>query len=120
MPLGSLILILTSVTLSALAQIAFKVGVSSSLEAANPAILGPFANLLSPFVLVGLGLYGVGAFVWLAALSRVELSQAYPFVGLGFALTTFAGWCFFGDQISAPRLVGIALIFGGIVLVARS
>jgi drug/metabolite transporter (DMT)-like permease len=120
MPLSSLILILTSVTLSALAQVALKIGVSSSPVAGAPAILAPFANLLSPFILVGFGLYGFGALVWLAALYRVELSQAYPFVGVGFAFTTFAGWWLFGDQISGQRLVGIALIFGGIVLVAKS
>jgi multidrug transporter EmrE-like cation transporter len=57
--------------------------------------------------------------LWLSALGRVELSQAYPFVGVGFALTTLAGWWFFGDHISVQRLAGIALLVGGIVLVPR-
>jgi multidrug transporter EmrE-like cation transporter len=120
MQLESLALILVSVTLSAVAQIAFKLGVSSPPNGEIRAVLGPVAMLLAPGVLVGLALYSVGTLLWLSALGRVELSQAYPFVGVGFALTTLAGWWCFGDHISVQRLAGIALLVVGIVLVARS
>ena len=120
MSASSLALVLISVALSAVAQVAFKYGVSSDPGQSAHAFLGPLAKLLAPGVLVGLALYGIGTLLWLTALGRVELSQAYPFVGLGFALTTLAGWWLFGDHISAQRLAGIALIVGGIVLVARS
>jgi len=120
MSFASLALILTSVTLSALAQVAFKVGVSSAPYDEVRAIFGPLAILLTPGVLIGLTLYGVGTLLWLTALGRVELSQAYPFVGIGFVLTTLAGWLLFADHISLQRLIGIAFVVGGIVLVARS
>ena len=62
---------------------------------------------------------GIGAFLWLMALGRVELSQAYPFVGIGFALTTRAGWYLLMTRF--PRSAfGIALVIGGIVLVGKS
>lgn len=117
---GSLALILSSVALSAVAQIAFKLGVSATPTDEVRAVLGPFAMLLTPGVLVGLTLYGVGTLLWLTALGRVELSQAYPFVGIGFALTTLAGWWLFGDSITIQRLAGIAFVVGGIILVAGS
>ena len=120
MSLNSLILILASVTLSAVAQVAFKFGVSSDPGQAARAILGPLAKLMTLGVLVGLGLYAVGTILWLTALERVDLSQAYPFAGVGFALTTLAGWWLFGDALSAERLTGIALVIIGIILVARS
>jgi multidrug transporter EmrE-like cation transporter len=120
MPFGSLALILVSVTLSAMAQIAFKLGVSSTPTAEVRAIFGPLAMLLAPGVIVGLALYGFGTIIWLRALGQVQLSQAYPFVGIGFALTTLAGWWFFGDDLSAKRVGGIVLVVCGIVLVARS
>ena len=116
----SLILILVSVTFSAVAQIAFKFGVSSDLGQDAQTLFGTLLRMLSPGILVGLLLYGIGAFLWLLALGRVELSQAYPFVGFGFVLTTLAGWYLFDDQISPQRLVGIALVIGGIVLVGKS
>jgi multidrug transporter EmrE-like cation transporter len=120
MPLTSLALILVSVALSAMAQIAFKFGVSSTPTGAARAIFGPLAILLTPGVVTGLSLYGFGTLLWLMALRQVQLSQAYPFVGIGFALTTLAGWWLFGDDISAKRLTGIVLVVCGIVLVARS
>ena len=97
MSLSSLSLILLSVTLSAIAQIAFKFGMSSDFSQGTRALFGPFSALLTPGVSLGLALYGVGTLLWLTALGRVELSQAYPFVGFGFVLTTLAGWCLFGD-----------------------
>lgn len=120
MTLASFLLILVSVTLSALAQIAFKIGVSSPPHASATWLLGPLAILSTPGVLVGLALYAVGTILWLSALGRVELSQAYPFVGMGLALTTFAGWWLFGDQLSPTRLLGISLVAVGILFIARS
>jgi multidrug transporter EmrE-like cation transporter len=117
---GSLSLIIISVTLSAVAQIAFKLGVSSQPPAVANSPGSVLVVLSSPGVLVGLALYGLGTILWLTALRQVELSQAYPFVGIGFALTTIAGAGLFGDVMSAQRLSGICLIFAGIVLIARS
>ena len=120
MTLGSLALILVSVALSATAQIAFKFGASSPPSLVAKSLLGPFALLTVPAVFAGFALYGIGAVIWVTALGRVELSQAYPFVGIGFAITTFAGWWLFGDTITATRLFGIAMVVLGVVVVARS
>lgn len=117
----SLALVLCSITLSALAQIAFKFGVRSATGMSpGRTSLSPLALVFSPGVIVGLALYAIGTLIWLNALERIELSQAYPFVGLGFALTTVAGWWLFEDTLSAQRLIGIALVVGGIILISRS
>lgn len=113
-------LILISVTLSAIAQIFFKFGVSGRPSELAKNLLGPLAMLLTPGVMLGLALYAVGTVLWLTALGRLELSQAYPFVGVGFALTTLAGWWLFGDDLSVQRLSGVVLIVAGITLLARS
>ena len=93
MPVASLTLILISVSLSALAQIAFKFGVSTTSSERAGGLQGALQMLTTPGVLIGLLLYAIGTVLWLTALRRIELSQAYPFVGVGFALTTLAGWC---------------------------
>lgn len=114
--------IIASVTLSAIGQICFKFGLMSVNRSSG--MSDPVQNvvlaLLTPGVLAGLGFYGIGTLLWLSALSRMELSQAYPFVGLGFALTTLSGWWLFSDQLSLLRLVGIAVILMGVTLVART
>lgn len=115
------LLILSSVTLSALAQLALKVGTAAAARGRTAGVGGEMLGLAqSPMVLLGLGLYGVGAVLWLFVLGRVPLSLAYPFVGMGFVLTMLAGLFFLGESVGPARLVGTLLIAGGCVLVARS
>jgi multidrug transporter EmrE-like cation transporter len=122
MSLSSLAIVLLSVTLSALGQICFKFGLNSVSHSGAPA--GGLQNvtlaLLTPGVVAGLGFYAVGTLLWLSALGRLELSQAYPFVSVGFALTTLGGWWLFSDQLSIQRIIGIAIIMFGILLVAKT
>lgn len=121
---GTLVLILLSVTLSACAQVLFKLGVSGVM--ARGGMTGAsrlsqmLAFLLSPGVIGGLTLYGIGTVLWLVVLSGTELSQAYPFVGLGFILTALFGYLFFQDTLNSTRLIGTLLVVAGIVLVAHS
>ena len=123
MTLSTLMLIWISVSLSALAQVAFKFGVSSRPVRDALAVGGAPAAVLSfatsPAILGGLALYGVGTLLWLNVLARTELSQAYPFVGLGFVLTAFLGYALFNDSLGPTRLLGTALVITGIILVAR-
>ena len=123
-----LLLILTSVSLSAVAQYCLKLGVGAAgrvgagmdgpgLDAAGRSIA---AYMLSPLVIVGLFLYALGAVVWLLVLARLPLSAAYPFVGLGFVLTMAIGLFALGEQLTPGRVAGTILIAAGCVLVARS
>jgi len=123
MSLSTLFLILGSVAMATTAQLLLKVGMS---DAGVRALIdgrrwgGVALNLTqNPWVVAGLSLYILGAVVWLLVLARVELSFAYPFVGLGFIITMLFGWWFLGDALSMQRVLGTLLIAGGVVLVAR-
>lgn len=116
-----LILILASVSLSAVAQLALKVGASRAAEGRAGGIGGEVGGLLqSPMVYAGLGLYGLGAALWLFVLARAPLSLAYPFVGIGFILTMLAGALYLNEDVSPVRIAGTLLIAFGCVLVART
>jgi multidrug transporter EmrE-like cation transporter len=123
MTIRVLSLILTSVSLSALAQVSFKIGMSSHNvrvaleEHSNPQTMMSFAT--DPTILGGLALYGIGTLLWLNVLARTELSQAYPFVGLGIVLTGLFGYLLFNETLSPTRLMGTAAVIAGIILVAR-
>ncbi len=122
MTAGTLALILVSVTLSACAQVLFKFGVTPVPgPVVNPSLIGGvISTLLRPGVLGGLTLYGIGTVVWLRALAQTELSQAYPFVGLGFVMTAALGYVMFDEALGPTRLIGIALVIAGVILVGRS
>jgi drug/metabolite transporter (DMT)-like permease len=119
-----LLLILASVALSGLAQVSFKLGVSSGPVSAAvasgslPRLLTAYA--LSPGVIAGLAMYGIGTVVWLGVLARTPLSIAYPFVGLSFIITATLGFLMFGETLTAGRVLGTALVIGGVVLVGRA
>jgi drug/metabolite transporter (DMT)-like permease len=119
-----LLLILLSVTLSGIAQVSFKMGVSTPgvREAMTSGGVSQLvmAFLLSPAVLAGLAMYGVGTLIWLSVLARIDLSLAYPFVGLSFLLTAILGHFLFHEAFHAGRILGTALVVAGVVLVARS
>lgn len=121
MTLRLFLLILASVSLSALAQLALKVGTTAAASGRSAGIGGEIGGLAqSPMILLGLGLYGVGALLWLFVLGRAPLSLAYPFVGIGFILTMLAGAWWLDESLSAARIAGTLMIAAGCVLVARS
>jgi multidrug transporter EmrE-like cation transporter len=120
----ALVLILVSVTISALAQILLKAGMSAPAVQRGLAI-GPSPGTVAavffhPAILGGLCLYFLSALVWLLVLARVQVSLAYPFVALGFVLTAVLGRMVFGEALSPIRIAGTLLICAGVVLLARS
>lgn len=82
--------------------------------------LGPQTNVLalvsSPYLIGGGTLYVAATFTWIWLLSRVELSQAYPFMALSFVIVPLLSMAFLGEQIGYRYWFGIALIVAGIVL----
>lgn len=119
MSLRLFLLILASVALSALAQLALKTGTAAA--ARSRGVGGELVSLVqSPFVIAGLALYALGAVLWLFVLARAPLSLAYPFVGLGFIFTMLAGALVLGEQVTPVRIAGTLLIAAGCGLVARS
>src|SRR5690606_16698845 len=113
-----------SVTISALAQIALKRGMSgptvqTALDGSD-VVQKLIAVGTSPMVFLGLALYAMGAMVWLLVLARVDVSQAYPFVGIGFLITLGFGVLLLGETFTLTRFIGIVCVAVGIAFLSRS
>ena len=119
----SFAMVLTGVLLNAVAQLMLKAGTNAigacQFSAAN---LGPIGWKVAtqPFILGGLGCYVVSVVVWILALSRVEVSIAYPMLSIGYVVNAVAAYFLFGEAVSVQRLVGIGVIILGVYIVARS
>ena len=116
-------LILLGVLLNAAAQLCLKQGMRQVGHFAfSLSNLGPigFKVALNPFVFAGLTCYVVSVVVWLLALSRVEVSYAYPLLSVGYIVTAFAGQLFFDEALGPMRWAGILVICLGVILVTRS
>ena len=116
-------LILLGVLLNATAQLCLKQGMRQvghfAFALNNLAPIG-FKVALNPFVFAGLVCYVVSVVAWLLALSRVEVSYAYPLLSVGYVVTAFAGQLFFGEALGPMRWAGILVICLGVYLVTRS
>lgn len=124
MTLKLFLLVVTCVTISALSQLAMKMGMSGSAVQASLAS-GERAEILwvvmrNPLVVGGLVAYGLGAALWLFVLSKADLSLVYPFVGLGFVLTMLFGLLVLHEDVGLYRILGTLLIATGAYLVAKS
>lgn len=118
-----LLLILSSVLLSAVAQILLKIGMS--VPSVQHAIsVDSFSQVVysiatSFYVLLGLGLYFASAAVWLFVLAKVDVSFAYPFVGLGFVVTMLLAFFINGEVLSTTKIVGTLCIALGVAIIAQ-
>jgi undecaprenyl phosphate-alpha-L-ara4N flippase subunit ArnE len=62
----------------------------------------------------------VAMMLWLAGLSKLDLSYAYPLVSVGYVLVTFLSAVLFHEEVNAQRWLAVAVISSGVVLVAGS
>ena len=116
-------LVMLGVLLNAAAQLLLKAGTNTvgqfEFSGANIVPVGmKFAA--EPHILGGLACYVVSVVVWIMALSRVEVSIAYPMLSVGYVVNAVAAWYLFGEQVTVERLVGIGIIILGVFVVARS
>lgn len=123
MNLVAFMLILAGVLLNAGAQLLLKAGVAP---------LGPLSvdlqNLVSTTfrvlgqwpIVAGLACYVASVCVWIVALSRVDVSVAYPMLSLGYVVNALAAWWLFGEALGPTHWAGMLLILGGVLLMARA
>ena len=72
--------------------------------------------LVNPWIISALAAALAAAVTWMAALTRLDLSHAYPFTSLAFVLVMVASAIFFHEPVSGPKIAGIVLICIGIAI----
>ena len=116
-------LLMTGVLLNAGAQLLLKAGTNAvGVFAFSSDNLVPVGWKLAtePHIVGGLGCYVLSVIVWIMALSRVEVSIAYPMLSIGYVVNALAAWYLFGEAVTLTRLAGIGIIIVGVYIVARS
>jgi multidrug transporter EmrE-like cation transporter len=79
----------------------------------------PLRVLLNGWFIVGLVLYAVSVVNWLVVLDRLAFSVAYPLMSIGYILTLALGVMLFREPLSLTRVLGVAVIIAGVVLITR-
>jgi len=117
------IYIFAMVFLTAYSQVIMRWQVS--LAGALPQGSGPKMQfvlhlLLNPWVLSGIVATFFAGISWMLALTKFELSYAYPFTSLVYMLVLVSGVLFFKDSMSVGRLTGTAVVMLGVLMIAKA
>jgi multidrug transporter EmrE-like cation transporter len=118
------VLILTGVGLNAAAQLLLKLATRPlghftvfNADTLNSSVITLFKSV--PFW-TGMVCYGASLCVWVAALAKAPVSTAYPMLSLGYVVVAAVSVAWLGETLTASKVLGIALICTGVVLVSRS
>ncbi len=83
-----------------------------------PKLLAFIKMLFDPFIFSGFASAFIASFFWMAAVSKLELTKAYPFMSLAPALVFLLGIIFLGENFSWGKVIGLVfIIFGTLITV---
>ena len=118
MTITSVALLLFAVASAATGQVMLKHGMQiATTRAAHSGGSLALRAATSPWVLLGLVVFGISAVAWLAALSRVPLSVAYPFNALGYLVILTASVVVLHERANILTWVGSLLVVSGLLIV---
>lgn len=104
-----MIFAIVSVILNAAAQVSLK-----KATMVNSGLISPM--LRNPFLYFTAVLYMTSIITWFLALSRIQLSLAYPLQAIGYLIVTIAAIEIFKERVSVLNWLGLVLILAGVVL----
>ena len=118
----SMALILCTVVLTAYSQLIVKWRVNHA--GALPVDFGSKLVFLTrlmidPWILTAIAGAFIAGLSWMAAMTKMELSFAYPFMSLAFVLVSISSAILFHEAVTLPKVLGMLLIIIGIVVTSR-
>lgn len=116
-------LVLSAVLLGSTGQLFLKNGVNKvgQFNQLNEGVFSLFIRIFSqPSVLIGVSLYVISFFVWLFAISKVDISQAYPMLAIGLAANAIGAHFILGEPLGAFKITGIFFIAIGTYFIAQN
>lgn len=78
-----------------------------------------FGMLFNPYILLSIILTLLSGLSWIIAMTKFDISYAYPFTALGFVLILFFSHILFNETISIYKYIGVGFIVIGIFVISR-
>ena len=76
-------------------------------------------QLLNPWIFCGFASAFIAALCWMAAMTKLPLSQAYPFTSVALILVLAFSAFLFGEKLSFSTILGSAFIIAGLCVIAK-
>ena len=116
-------LLIVGISLSVVGELLLKYGMNrfGVLDLSLPSLIPTLFRVFTQWpILLGFTFVFGASIFWLAVISRVPLSYAYPLLAFGYVVTALLSRIVFNETISLTRWSGIVVICIGVVLVSRS
>lgn len=75
-----------------------------------------FQLISNPWILSGIGSGFLAFLCWVGAMSKFQLSYAYPFMSLAFIMVMILSALFFHEPLTIPKVLGTSLVVLGIII----
>lgn len=75
-----------------------------------------FHLLLNPWVISAFLAAFLASLTWMAAMTKLQLSHAYPFMSLAFVFVMLLSGMLFNEPITTPKVVGVMLVIIGLII----
>jgi len=79
-----------------------------------------FSMLLNPYIILSLLFTLLSGLSWMIAMTKFDISYAYPFTTLGFVLIFFCSIFIFHEPFTWQKFIGILFIITGIIITSKS
>lgn len=112
-----LALLFVALTLGA-GQLLFKLAAERLVIGRGAVAL--FVSFLSGPMLAALALYALATVLWVYLLHGLELSRAYPFIAVAFALVPLLAWLLLGESLGLRYWAGLGVMIAGLYIISTS
>lgn len=96
---------------------------ANSYQAASEGWLGKLPAvvqlLLQPWVISAFVAAFAASLCWMLAVSRLELSRAYPFMALNFLIVCVAAVPLFGEVFTLSKAFGLTTVIVGLIIISQ-
>lgn len=88
-------------------------------EAILPKLKFIIGLLIDPFIISGFASAFIASLFWMAAMTKFQISFAYPFMSLSFILVLFLSILLLGEVLTIGKVLGLFFIVTGIIITVK-
>ncbi len=119
----SFVFLFTSILCAVSGQVLLKNTVTNieGVDFASSKMASHLIKLLRyPLFYIAMAVYFLSMILYLVAISKLDISLAYPMVSLNYAIILVYSKVFYKENVTPLRWIGVAVIIFGVVLISRS
>lgn len=79
-----------------------------------------FKLIFDPFIFSGLLSAFIASIFWMAAMTKFEISYAYPFMSISYVLVFFLSIYLFNESFTIYKVIGLIFVILGLIISNKS